>query len=213
MVLEERKKPMAYTSGPLNKLNGKMGISAANKSVPVMKLIRVHNPKSKDELVQLITYHSKNECKCGIKSQGTIENFGRNLYNAQMKYWGEYRYSLRDCIQWEYDLFILQSIKGNLIEKKIISNLILKLPGYTIVESEGYLDEELRIDIIIKKRGKVKCGIQVKPFTFYKMRSEVILFSKSVNKKWSNPVFYLYYDNNEKFRNLNKVIEKIKLLE
>jgi len=38
---------MAYTGGPLNELNGKMGISAPNKSVPVMKLIKAHNPKRK----------------------------------------------------------------------------------------------------------------------------------------------------------------------
>lgn len=45
---------MAYTGGPLNELNGKMGISAPYKSVAVMKLIRYHKPKSKDELVELI---------------------------------------------------------------------------------------------------------------------------------------------------------------
>jgi len=45
---------MTYTGGPLNELNGKMGISAADKSVPVMKLIRKHKPKSREELVQLI---------------------------------------------------------------------------------------------------------------------------------------------------------------
>ena len=83
---------MAYTGGPLNELNGKMGISAPYKSVPVMKLIREHQPKSKDALVELIKYHYKNNCKCGVKSQGSVEDFGKNLYESQTIYWGEYRY-------------------------------------------------------------------------------------------------------------------------
>lgn len=56
---------MAYTGGLLNELNGKMGISAPYKSVPAMKLIRALNPKSKEELVELIEWHSKTTCAWG----------------------------------------------------------------------------------------------------------------------------------------------------
>ncbi len=142
---------MAYTGGPLNELNGKMGISAPAKSVPVMKLIRAHNPKSKEELVGLIKWHSENTCSCGVKSQGTVESFGRNLYNSQIQYWGENRFSLQDCIQWEYDLFVVQSLRGGMIEKKAIKELRNIYSNMRFEEAEGYLDEELRIDIIIKK--------------------------------------------------------------
>jgi hypothetical protein len=85
---------MAYTGGPLNELNGKMGISAPSRSVPVMKLIRIHNPRSKDELVELIKSHYEQDCSCEIKSQGTIEMFGKYLYESQIRYWGEYKFSL-----------------------------------------------------------------------------------------------------------------------
>jgi len=202
---------MAYTGGPLNELNGKMGISAPFKSVPVMKLIRVHKPKSKDELVDLIKYHFDNNCECGIKSQGTIEDFGKNLYNSQIKYWGENRYSLKDCIQWEYDLFVIQSLKGDIIEKKAKRILSDKL-GYIIEEAEGYLDEELRIDLIVKKQGNIIAGIQVKPITFRRMRREVVTFNKEANKKWEHPVLYLYYNDEEVFENIDVLIEKIKTL-
>ena len=67
---------MSLTGGELNILNGKYGVSAPNKSVPVMALIREHKPKSHEELYRLIDEHSKRNCKCGIKSQGTVENFG-----------------------------------------------------------------------------------------------------------------------------------------
>lgn len=203
---------MTYTGGPLNELNGKMGISAPFKSVPVMKLIRAHHPKSKEELVELIKWHSENTCECGVVSQGTVESFGKNLYDSQIKYWGEIRFSLQDCIQWEYDLFVVQSLKGDIIEKKVITELAKKVPNFTFQEAEGFLDEELRIDIIIKKNGNEVGGIQVKPLTFKKMRREVITFNKDANQKWDKPVFYLYYDDNESFVNTDELITAIQKL-
>lgn len=203
---------MAYTGGPLNELNGKMGISAPNKSVPVMKLIRVHQPKSKEELVELIKAHYESSCQCGIKSQGTVEDFGTNLYNSQMSYWGEIRYSLQDCIQWEYDLFVVQSLKGGIIEKKAVSDLQVAIADKQFIEADGYVDEELRIDIIIKKNNEEIGGIQVKPSTFKLMRSGVITFNRAANQKWGKPVFYLYYDNAENFVNLGELINEIKAL-
>lgn len=175
-----------------------------------MKLIRIHKPKSKDELVELIKKHFEEDCNCGIKSQGTVEDFGRNLYNSQIKYWGEYRYSLKDCIQWEYDLFVVQSLKGNIVEKKAEKILRQALPEYLFEEAEGYLDEELRIDILVKLDDEEKCGIQVKPVTFNKMRPEVILFNKGANKRWGKPVYYMFYDDNELFQNVEDIVVKIK---
>jgi len=203
---------MAYTGGPLNELNGKMGISAPYKSVPVMKLIKHHKPLSKDALVQLIEYHYTNNCKCGVKSQGTVELFGKNLYESQLTYWQEYRYTLKECIQWEYDLFVIQSLKGGVIEKKAIKLLKHKLNTFLIEEAEGFLDEELRIDIIIKQDTKAIAGIQVKPLTYKFMRKEVQLFNTTANKKWGKPVFYLFYDKAENFTNLEAIINEIEKL-
>lgn len=153
---------MAYTGGPLNELNGKMGISAPYNSVPVMKLIKVHNPKSKEELVELIKSHYENKCTCGVVSKGTVESFGQNLYNAQLNYWGEYRFSLQQCIQWEYDLFVVQSLKGGGVEKSALEKLYT-VSDYSFEEAEGFLDEELRIDIVIKKGG-VEVGGMLRSF-------------------------------------------------
>jgi hypothetical protein len=203
---------MAYTGGPLNELNGKMGISAPFKSVQVMKLIRIHQPKSKEELVELIKFHYQCSCKCGIKSQGTVEDFGNNLYNSQKIYWGEIRYSLKDCIQWEYDLFVVQSLKGGIVEKKAISVLQTTLLDMQFIKADGYVDEELRIDIIVKKENLEIGGIQVKPATFKFMRNGVISFNATANKKWGKPVLYLYYDNNEEFINLKELINELKEL-
>lgn len=203
---------MTYTGGPLNELNGKMGISAPSKSVPVMHLIKAHQPKSKEELVELIKWHSENKCECGIVSQGTVESFGKRLYDAQMKCWGEVRFSLQACIQWEYDLFVVQSLKGGIVEKNALVTLSEKIPDYMFKEAEGFLDEELRIDIIINRHGIAVGGIQVKPLTFRKMRKTVITFNKNANLKWGKPVLYLYYDDCERFVNIDELIDSIRLL-
>ncbi|HRK26388.1 MAG TPA: MjaI family restriction endonuclease [Chitinophagales bacterium] len=201
---------MAYTGGELNGLNGKYGISAPYKSVPVMKLIKEHRPKSKEELYELIKQHYENTCSCGVKSQGTVEDFGKNLYEAQIKEWGRYKYSLQECIQWEYDLFVIQSLKGTLVENKALSKLKSELSNYTVEEAEGFVDEELRIDLIVSQNGIERCGVQVKPLTFNLMREGVITFNKVANAKWGKPVYYLFYDDNENFTNIDEVFEQIK---
>ena len=203
---------MPYTGGQLNLLNGKMGISAPSKSVPVMKLIKEHQPKSKGALVELIKFHFENKCSCGIRSQGTIEDFGANLFLAQKEFWGEYKFTLTQCIQWQYDLFIIQSLKGGILEKKALTALAENLPECIISEAKGFLDENLRIDLLIKKEGKILAGVQVKPNTFNFMRTEVIRMSKQSNAKWGHPVFYLFYDRESAWINLAEIVKELNKL-
>jgi len=201
---------MAYTGGELNELNGKMGISDPKRSVPVMRLIRNHKPKSKDALVQLIEYHKDNKCECGVFSTGTVKEFGERLYASQDKYWGEKRYTLAQCIQWEYDLFVVQSLKGGMIEKKALIMLQNELPNLHFEEAEGYLDDELRIDLLVFDRSKnIIGGIQVKPKTFKSMRPEVLFMQKKQNDKWDYPVWFLFYNKNESFHEINMLIKTL----
>ncbi len=197
---------MAYTGGELNSLNGEFGISAPKKSVPIMKLIRIHKPKSKDELYNLIKFHYEENCLCGVKSQGTIEDFGKKLYNAQFVKWKKAKYTLKQCIQWEYDLFITQSLKGTRVEKNAKEILQSKLKNFQIIDTVGFVDEELRIDLIIIKHEKEICGIQIKPETYNYMKESIKKFNIDANTKWGKPVLYLFYDKYEKFTNINKII-------
>jgi hypothetical protein len=202
---------MSYTGGELNELNGKMGISDPKRSVPVMRLIRNHKPKSKDALVQLIEYHKNNKCECGVISTGTVREFGERLYASQENYWGEQRYTLAQCIQWEYDLFVVQSLKGGIIEKKALKMLKKALPYLHFEEAEGYLDDELRIDLVVLDKDKnIKGGIQVKPKTFKSMRPEVLFMQKKQNDKWDYPVLFLFYNKDESFYEYEDLIEKLK---
>lgn len=201
---------MAFTGGELNELNGKMGISNPSTSVPVMKLIKTHNPKSKDALVQLIEYHKINRCSCGIVSMGTVKEFGEWLFESQIKYWGKYKYTLEQCIKWEYDLFIVQSLKGGIIEKEAAKLLQKALINFVVEEAQGYLDDELRIDLIVYDLNKnIVGGIQVKPKTFNSMRPEVLFMQKKQNLKWGHPVWFLFYNKDENFEDLDSLIDTI----
>jgi len=201
---------MAYTGGELNYLNGKYGISAPYKSVPVMKLIRIHRPKSPNELKTLIEYHFKNNCKCEIKSKGTIETFGNNLYEVQKKEWGKYKYSLEECIEWEYNLFVINSLIGNKMEQEAIKKLNEKLSNLEIKESSDKEDEDFRVDLIVKNGNKIVCGIQVKPESFNFVRKNVIIFNRNANQNFSVYVYYLFYNDKMDFVNLDEICEKIK---
>ncbi len=197
------------TGGPLNVLNGKHGISSRLRTVPVMNLIRKHKPQGRGELVDLIASHSKpeNPCECGIKSTGTIEDFGKSLYNAQKNEWGQYIHTLEECITWEYNLFIINSLKGNVIEEKAIQEFRKHFKGWNISESSEKIDNDYRVDLVISdNHNHNKSGIQVKPETYKRMRGSVKLSNEMRNKQWGNPVFYLYYNKESNFINLEDVI-------
>ncbi len=201
-----------YTGGDLNWLNGKYGVSAPENSVSVMKLIRVHQPKTRRALAECIEDHFRRKCECGIESQGTVEEFGKVLYACQKIEWGEERYTLQECIQWEFDLFVTQSLKGEYFEKKAIVLLGKKNPALRFSEARGYLDEEARIDILVAKKETIVTGIQIKPVSFHQVRENVVAYNKTANQKVDYPVLYLYYDDQGIFSNLDEISNQLEKL-
>lgn len=200
---------MTNTGGLLNILNGKMSISAAHNSVPVMKLIRQHNPSSRRELVELIDQHHRTDCVCGIRSTGTVQDFGLNLYHAQLPYWNEIKFSKEECIQWEYDLFIVQSLKGKAMEEKAIQ-VLRKYSNYNYEYAGAENDMAYRIDIVVKKGDNTIAGIQVKPKSYNKMREGIKFVNLKANAEWKHPVCYLLYDGSQYFPNLKNVLKELK---
>ena len=197
----------ADTGGELNFLNGRMGISSSENSVPVIKLINIHKPRSYEELESLIEFHYTHDCDCGVKSKGTVRDFGRNLYEAQLEVWGEYRFSLEDCIQWEYDLFIKNSLKGNLMEDKAVEELKSVLDvGFCVRNSSGFVDEFYRVDVEVFFDNVLVCGVQVKPFSYVFMGEDIHKVNVVLNSGYCVDVFYLFYDDDCFFMNLDIVV-------
>lgn len=202
---------MAYTGGKLNYLNEKRRVNTHNKTVSIMKLIRQHKPKSRQELVDLIEYHYKNECSCGIVSKGTIEDFGRNLYEAQLKEWGEYLFTLEECTTWQYNLFIIQSLKGRTLEVKAKDILQSHLQMLKIIDTNPFLDFRYRIDLLVEDmKGNVVGGIQVKPYSFKYVDPKIKSVNTELNQDFPYPVWYMYYDSQEEFTQVDIIIKELK---
>ncbi len=66
------------------------------------------------------------------------------------------------------------------------------------------------IYLYLDKDTKIKGGIQVKPKTFKSMRPEVLFMQKKQNDKWDYPVWFLFYNKDESFHELQDLIEKLK---
>ena len=113
-------------------------------------------------------------------------------------------------VKWEYDLFIINSLKGNKMEDKAINELRNKLPAeYAVDNAIGFIDEEYRVDIEIKKDNETILGIQVKPSSYKYMRHEVKSFNTIRNSKYGIDVKYLYYNEDEEFTNLDDIIQDL----
>jgi hypothetical protein len=197
----------------LNYLNGQAGTSAPFKSVPVMKLISLEKPQSRQELVYLIESYHTNP-RNGIKSMGNLKDFARNLYEAQPQYFNEYRYTLEQCTDWMFDLFINRSLRGYVMEEKALETLQHELGSeYTVELAKGYLDEELRIDLLIYKGEDVICGVQVKPSSFKRMRESVKEMQSALSSKYHKDVLMYYYKHSSfmnNFLNTDSIVSKIK---
>ena len=127
-----------------------------------------------------------------------------------MDCWGKEAYTLEECIQWEYDLFITNSLKGNTMEHKAMDELQLWLPqDYTVSKTNRLIDEEYRIDLEISKNNETVLGIQVKPYTYRFTRGNVKSTNTKRNKKYGYDVAYMYYDETDEFINTNEIIAKI----
>ena len=100
-------------------------------------------------------------------------------------------------------------MKGHLLEEKAVSLLSDRILNLDCEETTGYIDEELRIDILVKRNQTEIAGIQVKPLSFRNVRENVIAYSEHANKRWGRPVYYLYYDEDDTFVNLEEVVNQL----
>jgi len=183
----------------LNWLNEKYAeINRTSNSVPVQALIKKHRIETRKELYQQIKNHYEGFCKCGLKSQGTVEMFGDRLYEAQIGGFGERRYSLLECRDWAYDLFVTKSMRGH-DEETIVKTqieVLFRKNGYknNVRYATDQEDREYGVDIVVEKDGKPIYGFQIKPESYKQVNEEIKKINMDKIKKWGHPIKYYYYD-------------------
>jgi len=216
------------TGGPLNFLNEAAQTNSRKNTVPVMALVAAHKPNSSEELKELIKNHINQDCKCGLKSSGTVEDFSNNLYNAQFtndsyknKYPNEREFTFDECYDFMYSLFCIGPLRALLTEnnsKKLLSNILNKeniqhrIEDATEIEDFNYAID-YNIFVILNSK-EYKIGIQVKPQSFFKNK---FAFNSNNNKhsKCNYPVCYHTYNNHTMkfiYYSTNDIIDFIKNL-
>jgi hypothetical protein len=195
-----------HTGGPLNYLNRVAGTSQRATSISIMALITAHNPKTPDEVKELIEKHYKEDCVCGIKSKGTLESFAINLCNAQktcQKYinkYGENRTFFDEitCYRFMFNLFCVASLKGKQQEIKSMQiidhfckqkNIDVEFIPATTIDEFDYA-----IDYKVKTSAGKEFGIQVKPSSFFNCSSDVST-TQLKHDSYGKPVLFHVYNN------------------
>lgn len=147
-------------------------LSRPNKVGAVMALIRECQPKSIEEweswYFKNATTDGKTPCKVTKKS---LEELGERLYvkikEIVIPEWAEAfsQLTLKDCIDYIYNLTINRTFDGFIREKSVIEdNLAKQFPVVRFEESDSALDHAGDIDYI-GWVGDKAFGIQIKPVT------------------------------------------------
>lgn len=209
------------TNGILNYINELYFCSSIKNSIAIQNLIRYHKPKQERELVALIESHGASgsmcSCPCGSKAKGKIEDFANNLYQSYLDFKNKSKdvpnKSFDDCFIFMRNLFITNSLRGDSMEIKAKNHLVSKISKeFTIEQSSQLEDFKFAIDLILKsKDGREIVGFQIKPISYlnYDQTHPIVITNINKNNMWHSKVFYLYYNKNLDFTNIDSVLNDV----
>lgn len=197
------------TKGILNKINERYGCNQKRRTIPIQDLIKYHAPKQQAELVALIESHQDtgvhSNCACGCKSAGTLETFADRLYTSYVKYvaevdnGAEYK-DWEDCYTFMKHLFVVNSLKGNMMENEVLKYINQNIDKrYKAELASTIYDFQFAVDIVIKTLDDVEVfGVQVKPNSYknFPKTHDVVKQNITKNIKYGKEVVYVYYDIN-----------------
>ena len=202
------------TEKHLNNINEKYSINDPDSSLYVIDLIENHDIRSEAELVEQIADHQEGceRDECEVESGGTLEDFAEQLYEAQAEEFGTDVYDYETCYEWVYDLFVCRSLRGRSLEEKAIDRLTEEEKAFSFVKAEKDFDVEKAVDIVVRSglNNEVDiAGVQVKPESYEGTADRIKLTNQRKNEQYDHPVFYLFYDDDEEFVNVDEVMEQL----
>lgn len=125
----ERFRGFIRTGGPLNDLNERCMCNAMHKTIPIMRLMRMHRPQSSDEVEGWIEHYANSKTsQDAMRSTGTVRDFGATLHQCQFRdhAWrmkhglllDKDLFTLDECYAFMYNLFCVAPIQGAFIEDR-----------------------------------------------------------------------------------------------
>ncbi len=201
-------------------------LTRPSKVDAVMALIRECQPKVLEEWEKFYFEKAYTMTKSPSKiSKETLNELGERLYakitEVVIPEWTAAfeGLTLKDCKDYIYELTIVRTYNGFLLEKSVINDGLAKIfPCIEFEESDPELDHAGDIDYL-GKVGKKAFGIQIKPITAnanfgnYKITERMSSSFKDFEEKYGGKVFVIFSTRigNKKVILNKEVIEEIKV--
>lgn len=214
----KKEKVLNYTSNTYQ-------LTRPNKVDAVMSLIRECQPKALEEWEKFyfgVAYTKKND-KTKI-TKDTLDELGERLYakitEVVIPEWiaAFEDLTLQDCKDYIYEVTIVRTYDGFLLEKSVINDGLAKIfPAIEFEESDPVLDHAGDIDYL-GKVGDKAFGIQIKPITAnanfgnYKITERMSASFQDFEEKYGGKVFVIFSirTGDKKVIKNKEIIEEIK---
>lgn len=189
----------------LNYASNTYQLTRPNKVDAVMALIRECQPKALEEWEAYYFEHAYTNNKDKVKiTKETLDELGERLYakitEVVIPEWtAAFKdLTLQDCKDYIFEVTIVRTYDGFLLEKSVINDSLAKLfPEVEFEESDPELDHAGDIDYI-GNIGNKAFGIQIKPITAnanfgnYKITERMESSFQSFEKKFGGKVFVIF---------------------
>jgi len=218
-------KPFGKKEKVLNYTSNTYQLTRPNKVDAVMALIRECQPKALDEWEEFYFEKAYTKKKDKIKiTRETLDELGERLYakitEVVIPEWTAAfeDLTLQDCKDYIYQVTIVRTYDGFLLEKSVINDGLAKLfPEIKFEESDPELDHAGDIDYL-GKVGDKAFGIQIKPITAnanfgnYKITERMSASFQDFERKYGGKVFVVFSTRtgDKKVIRNKKIIDEIK---
>jgi hypothetical protein len=218
-------KPFGKKEKVLNYASNTYQLTRPNKVGAVMALIRECQPKALEEWEKYYFEKAYTAKKDKVKiTKDTLEELGERLYakitEVVIPEWTAafQDLSLQDCKDYIYQVTIVRTYDGFLLEKSVINDGLSKIfPEVEFEESDSELDHAGDIDYLGKVNDKA-FGIQIKPITAnanfgnYKVTERMSKSFQDFENKYGGKVFVIFSvrTGDKKVIKNTEVIEEIK---
>ncbi len=221
----KKEKVLNYTSNTYQ-------LTRPSKVGEVMALIRECQPKAFKEWEEFYFDKAYTKTKRPIKvTRELLDELGERLYSkiteVVIPEWTSAfkDLTLEDCKEYIYEVTIVRTFDGFLLEKSVINDGLAKIfPEVTFEESDPELDHAGDIDYI-GRVGDKAFGIQIKPITAnsnfgnYNITERMSESFQDFEKKFGGKVFVIFSSrqgnrkdivNKEIIKDIKKEIERLK---
>jgi MjaI restriction endonuclease len=223
--IKKHAKPFGKKEKVLNYSSNTYQLTRPNKVDAVMSLIRECQPKALEEWEKFYfeKAYTKKKDKTKI-TKDTLNELGERLYakitEVVIPEWTAAfeDLTLQDCKDYIYEVTIVRTYDGFLLEKSVINDGLVKIfPEIEFEESDPVLDHAGDIDYL-GKVGDKAFGIQIKPITAnanfgnYKITERMSASFQDFEEKYGGKVFVIFSirTGDKKVIKNNEIIEEIK---